>query len=204
MEPTLDRSPEIPARPRRSWALLPDLLLVLIVMVAAALRLVGTNWDESQHLHPDERFLTMVETDIRLPDSLGQYFDTTSSPLNPHNAGHGFFVYGTLPIFIVRVLAEWTGNTGYDQVTLLGRTTSAVFDLVSIGLIYLVGRRLYRRRVGLLAAALAACTVLFIQHAHFFVVESFVNTFILASIYCAVRVQQEGRWRDFVFYGLAL
>ncbi len=153
MEPTLDRSPEIAARPRRSWAILPDLLLVLIVMVAAALRLVGTNWDESQHLHPDERFLTMVETDIRLPDSLWQYFDTATSPLNPYNAGHGFFVYGTLPIFSVRLLAEWTGNTGYDQVTLLGRTTSAVFDLISVVLIYLIGARLYRRRVGLLAAA---------------------------------------------------
>jgi len=204
MEPTLDRSPEIAARPRRSWAILPDLLLVLIVMVAAALRLVGTNWDESQHLHPDERFLTMVETDIRLPDSLWQYFDTATSPLNPHNAGHGFFVYGTLPIFSVRLLAEWTGNTGYDQVTLLGRTTSAVFDLISVVLIYLIGSRLYRRRVGLLAAAFAACTVLFIQHAHFLVVEAFVNTFILAGIYFAVRIQQEGRWRDFLLYGLAL
>ncbi|MDP7260290.1 MAG: hypothetical protein QF376_05365, partial [Anaerolineales bacterium] len=40
-------------------------LLVVVVAAAAYLRFVGLNWDEFQHLHPDERFLTMVETGIR-------------------------------------------------------------------------------------------------------------------------------------------
>ncbi len=186
----------------RRW--LPEILLLAVLAVAAYLRFVGLEWDDYTHLHPDERFLTMVETNIRPPESLWLYFVTEESPLNPHNAGHGFFVYGTLPIFIVRYLAEWLGRTGYDQVHLVGRGAAAVFDLVSIVLVYLIGARLYRRRVGLLAAALASFSVLLIQHAHYFVVDPFANTFILAGFYFAVRVLEDGRFPDYLLFGLAL
>ena len=36
------------------------LFLAAILAFGAYLRMVGRNWDESQSLHPDERFLTMV------------------------------------------------------------------------------------------------------------------------------------------------
>ena len=103
---------------------LPEIALVTILLVAGALRFVGLNWDSQTHLHPDERFLTMVETGIRIPSSIGEYFDTDRSPLNPHNAGFSFFVYGTLPIFIVRILGEWAGEAGYDQRDAIERIAS--------------------------------------------------------------------------------
>ena len=81
-------------------------MLKALVIIAAWLRLQGLNWDEGQHLHPDERFLTMVETALALPSSVAHYLDTASSPLNPGNRGHEFFVYGTFPIFVVRLVAE--------------------------------------------------------------------------------------------------
>ena len=104
-----------------------DALLVLILFAGAYLRTAGLDWDEGQHLHPDERFLTMVESGIspvkacNLPDtpiercpnsqkdwlSFSEYFNSAQSSLNPHNRGYGFFVYGTLPIFMVRYVAEW-------------------------------------------------------------------------------------------------
>ena len=193
-QPTSGRRPD----------LLHEGLLVVILALAAFLRFTGLNWDSYTHLHPDERFLTMVEASLRVPDTLGEYFDTAHSPLNPHNAGHGFFVYGTLPIFLVRQLGEWAGRTGYDEIHLVGRATSAAFDLVSVFLVYLIAARLWRRRVGLVAAALAAFSVLTIQHAHFFVVDPFANTFILAGIYFAVCVQFEGRFWQFLAFGAAL
>ena len=116
----------------RNWNIwLYRLILLLILVVGAYLRLVGLDWDEEQHLHPDERFLTMVESAIQFPgvdpetlgpppsadtqewrsnyisiipdcEKWGGYFDTACSPLNPNNRGYEFYVYGTLPIFIVR------------------------------------------------------------------------------------------------------
>ncbi|HEY70510.1 MAG TPA: hypothetical protein G4O08_08010 [Anaerolineae bacterium] len=202
-----EASPEGAIRKRRTIGrrdLITALILLAVMAVAAYLRYVGLNWDEFSHNHPDERFLTMVEGAIRPVESLSEYFRTDVSPLNPHNVGHPHFVYGTLPIFFVRYLAEWTGKLGYNEIHLLGRAVSATFDLITILLVYLVGSRLYRRRVGLLAAAFAATSVLLIQHSHFFVVDTFANVFIMGGIYFAVRVLDRGRLWDYVFFGLAL
>ncbi len=84
-----------------------DLLFVLVLIGAAYFRLMGLNWDQSQHLHPDERFMTMVSTALAPVGSFSEYFDTANSTLNPHNRGYGFYVYGTLPVFIARHVAEW-------------------------------------------------------------------------------------------------
>jgi len=113
-------------------------------MAATYLRVTGLNWDDNQHLHPDERFLTMVETALQVrkcsdpslpleacpPDQVrwigfGDYLNTATSPLNPQNRGFGFFVYGDFPIILVRYIAEWVGQTGYDQVDLVGRQIRA-------------------------------------------------------------------------------
>jgi YYY domain-containing protein len=186
---------------REAW---PVAALTLILLVAAVLRLSGIAWDETTHLHPDERFLTMVETGLQLPQSIGEFFDTQTSRLNPFNANYTFFVYGTFPIFFVRYLAEWTSQIGYDQVHLLGRAASALFDLISLVLLYALGRRLYGRTVGVLAALLGAFTVLLIQHSHFFVVDLFASTFVIAGLYLAVRAQDEGRLRDYALFGVCL
>ncbi len=171
---------------KRPW--LYDLLLIAVLLGAAYFRTVGLNWDENQHLHPDERFLTMVESALVPAQSLSQYLDTANSPLNPHNRGYGFFVYGTLPIFIVRYLAEWLGQVGYDQVHLVGRVVSAVADLGVITLLYLIASRLYGRRVALMAAAFSALTVMQIQQSHFFTVDNPANFFTFLAVYFAILI----------------
>ena len=128
------------------------LFLSALITGALFLRLVGLNWDEFQHLHPDERFLTMVTSAISSPSGWSEYFDTESSPLNPFNRDYKFFVYGTAPIFAVRYIGEalagisvalggvpdWMHlpatlnlGTGYDEVHLLGRIVSACAELIS-------------------------------------------------------------------------
>ena len=161
------------------------LLLVLILGGGSALRLLGVNWDENHHLHPDERFLSMVQSAISPVDSLSEYFDTENSSLNPENHGHTFFVYGTLPIFIVRLLGEAFGQVDYNAITLLGRQVSAVFDTLTILLVFLIGERLYNKWVGLLAAAFYAFAVLPIQLSHFATVDTITNTFATLAIFAA-------------------
>ncbi len=91
-----------------------DLLFVFVLIGAAYFRLMGLDWDQSQHLHPDERFMTMVSTALAPVGSFSEYFDTANSTLNPHNRGYGFYVYGTLPVFIVRHVAEWMSAGAAD------------------------------------------------------------------------------------------
>ncbi|HQA28099.1 MAG TPA: hypothetical protein PLA02_02640, partial [Brevefilum fermentans] len=163
---------------RKRWSdFLLIILLLLSVIAGAYLRLAGVNWDEDQHMHPDERFLSLVQVSISPVNSLSEYFNTENSSLNPANRGYTFFVYGTLPIFIVRYAGDALGQTDYHAITILGRQLSAVFDLLTILLIFAIGRRLYNRWVGLLGAVFYALAVLPIQLSHYATVDSATNTF---------------------------
>jgi YYY domain-containing protein len=168
------------------------ILLIVVICAGAYFRLVGVNWDDSHHLHPDERFLSMVLASISPVDNAGEYFNTELSSLNPANRGYGFFVYGTLPIFIIRYLGEWLGQTGYDAITILGRYVSAIFDLFTVLLVFLIGKRLHSNRVGLIAACFYALAVLPIQLSHFMTVDTLTNTFGMVTVYIGVWIATRG------------
>jgi YYY domain-containing protein len=196
-------------------ALLFDILLVYVLIMGAYFRTVGLNWGEFQYLHPDERFLVWVGTDIspfKCADEsipiescpkemqhwigLGDYFDAVKSNLNPNNRGHGFYVYGTLPVFLTRYIVQWVyGHSGFEEMTNVGRPLSALADLLTVFLVYLIAARLTNRRVAILAAAFNAVTVLQIQLAHYFTVDTFLNFFTYLAIYFAVRVAGE-KWGE--------
>src|SRR3972149_7777613 len=104
-------------------------IFLIILLLAAFFRFYGVNWDQNQHLHPDERFLTMVTGGISWPRSAGEYFNTDISPLNPQNRNFGFFVYGTFPLLLTKMIAEWVNSADYNGLTLIGRHTPTPFDL---------------------------------------------------------------------------
>src|SRR6185369_10445149 len=75
---------------------------------------------------------------------------------------------------LLQVLLNPSGDdlTSVLFVHRVGRSWSALFRLLSIVVVFLIGRRLYGRRVGLLAALFLALSALPIQLAHFFTVDS--------------------------------
>ena len=164
-----------------------DILLIGILFIGAYFRFIGVSWDDVYHLHPDERFLTMVESSISPVQNLKEYFDTTTSSLNPNNRGFSFYVYGTFPLFLVRYVGEWLNQTGYGQIHIIGRLLSGVFDLGTIAFIYFIAKRLYRNpRLGLLASLLYSCSVLPIQLSHYFTVDTTASFFSVVTVYFAV------------------
>ncbi len=200
----------------RKWEWLAPFLLTGILILGALFRFTGVNWDEDQHLHPDERFLTMVTTALTIPgisDALGMppagcakwggYFDSECSPLNPYNHGYGLFVYGTLPIFVTRLVGDLLDQTGYGQIHIVGRLLSALFDLSTVLIIYFIGRRLYGTRAALLGAFFLAASVLDIQQSHFFTVDTFTNIPILLAFWFALDIADGKKWTAFVFAGVA-
>ncbi|MEW5868775.1 MAG: DUF2298 domain-containing protein [Chloroflexota bacterium] len=192
MTPKMPTSHPRSKRSIRPWVY--DLLLVYALLAGAFFRFSGILWGEYQYLHPDERFLVWVGTDIQPVESLSEYFNTAISPLNPHNVRHTFYVYGTLPMFITRYVVEWAfGHSGFNEMTQVGRLLSSLADLLTVFLVYLVAERLYDRRVAWLSAAFSAAVVLQIQQSHFFTMDTFINAFSFLAFYFAVRVMTNQR-----------
>ncbi len=209
-------------RPRPAWTLrrfLHPILLLGIMLVAIAFRFHDINWDQSRLLHPDERYVGVLTSQIQPPASLAQYFDSGASPFNPLNTDWGrSYVYGTLPLFIGRYAGEWLNKgcgdigaalpklvgtivfgddartcnpgdfLGYNLMTLVGRALSALYDTLTVLVVYLLGRRLFGWRVGLFAAALSAITVLQIQQAHYFTVDAAAALFATLTMYLCARI----------------
>jgi hypothetical protein len=184
---------------RLSW--LFEIILVCLILTGVFFRFNWTNWSEGTNLHPDEYGLTNTLTFLSIPTSIDSYFNTRLSPLSPYakydingvltsNGPDNRMRWGQWPITLLRFFGELTKNTGYNEIRLMGRTLSAAADTLSLLMIFLIGSRLYNRKVGLVAAALSSLAVMQIQQSHFMTSDNFALLFTSLTMYAAVRIAQ--------------
>ncbi len=184
------------------------LFLLVLLCIGLFFRFNWVNWSQGASLHPDEYGLTNTLTRLQLPDSLDGYFNTRLSPLSPYpqydlsgnklaDGPDNRMRWGQWPMILIRAAAELTGNTGYNELRLLGRTLSALVDSISVLLIFFIGRRLYNEMIGLHAAALSALAVMQIQQAHFMTVDNYGVVFTMLAMYTCVRIAQRPGVRRF-------
>jgi hypothetical protein len=220
-------------RKRDAEANLHKACLGLILVVGAALRLYGLNWDGGQWLHPDERQIYFTVLSVDWPHSLTEAL-SPDSPLNPR-----FFAYGSLPIYLLKGIAVvlsplWPAVRDPDNLHLAGRLLSAVADLGTVYLIYRLVRQLDAgrgvwKRVGepakqtpspgagsgsppssqqhmapLLAAAFASLAVLQIQHAHFYTADTLLTFAVMLTLNLAADVARGAGRRRQIALGIAL
>ena len=177
---------ELDVEPRKSfWARYGTvIILVAILLIATFFRFYGRDFDQGTNQHPDERAIVDRTLQVNWPGDLGQLFDAQTSPWNLRN--YGRYPWGALPVYIARggawvadlvapivnpQLSEDYYLRDYHGQQLVGRTMASIFDLISILLVFLIARRLYSTRTGLVAAALVAFSVTNIQIAHFYILN---------------------------------
>ncbi len=210
-----------PGLSARFRTLSPGLLLPLILIIALGLRLYGIGWDQGYGFHPDERSFYMrsdcmyrvlaeapgytdcirdhPEMEPGFP-SPGTFFDADKSPLNPH-----WFSLGSVLIYLLVairfVLEPFTDLNTLQSMGYLGRSIMALADVGTVFIVYLLGRRIYDRRVGLLAAALVALAVVHVQNSHFYRPEPLLILFLTASFWAMLQVMERRRLRDSLLLG---
>jgi len=170
------------------------LWLVALVVFAAAVRLVGLDFDDRHFFHPDERRIAFAIEEMSF----------RPLQLNPH-----FFAYGSFPLYIVRgvtsLLSNVDQNMGhYDGVMMAGRAVSGVVGTLTVLLLTVLGARRYDRRTGLLAGFLLAACALHIQNSHYGTTDIFLTFLVTLALYCLVGVVERGWTRDYIFAGVAI
>lgn len=68
---------------RRRASIVGVLCFVLLLFAAGALRFTHLNWDQFQHVHPDERFIVWVADSISRPADVASALDPRRSTINP-------------------------------------------------------------------------------------------------------------------------
>ncbi|MEJ7712085.1 MAG: hypothetical protein WKF84_20050 [Pyrinomonadaceae bacterium] len=141
--------PPVNNTPRRAL-LLPSTGFARVVLCSALIiggfmRLYGLNWDQGSQYHPDERWITMVTSSMKLPSSVREFLDPQRSSLNPYydvaTKRPRNFAYGTLSIHLTKIVAWMLGQfnkawMGYDYIPLIGRAISGLLDTGAIFLIF--------------------------------------------------------------------
>lgn len=173
-------------------ALLSLIALIAVLGVAGYFRTVGLFWGDYSYPHPDERFLIWVTADISPVNSLGEYFNTAASSLNPANRGHQFYVYGDFPVILTRYVTDGLMKAaGWQEVLQVGRGLSALFDLLTVFLVFMIAERLSGWKVAAVAGLLSGAAVLQIQQAHFYTTDSFSTFFTTLALYLGVLIATE-------------
>ncbi len=188
------------------------IILIIILIIAAGLRFYNLSWDDRTFAHPDERStVAFYAPTIKWPSEDGTLLDPRQSTLNPFwdvgNQNRRSYTYGHFPLYtlvlagnFLQYLVPIATSLGFSQDTIdflssslsghgfaiIGRWLMALADLGIVFLLFLLGRRLYGLWGGVLAAALSTFTVLQIQLAHFFAVDTVSTTFTILAIYGSV------------------
>ena len=172
---------------------LVNLVLIIIVLSGVFLRFYNLNWDQGHSFHPDERNIAAAVSRIR-------FFNQ----LNPE-----FFAYGSLPIYLYRAIGESLAIITKDSswvyqwnlINLIGRYVSAFLASFSIILVFLIAKKIWNEKIGLLAGFITAFSPSLIQTAHFSVTESMLVFWLLLILILSFRLKQS-KPKDYLLIGI--
>ncbi len=182
------------------------MFLGLILLGGALLRLSAVGYgNHALTFQPDENF--------HIPLALGLSW----TALNPHEFFYPAFLWYMLFALYQAVfglgklygfLREWEDVRRLFEASplpffLLGRTLSVAFGTATLGLVYLLGRRLFSPAHGLLAAAFLAGAYLHVRDSALTTPDAPLTFFIVLSLLGTAAVLQEGRVRDYLLAGSA-
>jgi 4-amino-4-deoxy-L-arabinose transferase-like glycosyltransferase len=187
--------------------------IFVLFALAFALRMLGISWGipTAKHIysyHPDEIHVLSPTVLYML-----------RGDWNPH-----FFNYGTLYLYLVGFVSKLfaliglsPGNMVFAQIGnsptimpdlsflhLIGRTITALLGAGSIVLIYLIGKKLGGRGLGIGAALLLTFAPLHLVNSHFATVDVPATFLLLLAAHFCLNIIAEGKLRWYLLAGAAV
>ncbi|MCX6380561.1 MAG: glycosyltransferase family 39 protein [Armatimonadetes bacterium] len=187
-------------------------LLALVVILGLFLRVEGIRWSlpDARHplatYHPDELInleaalkvdIPHLQLDTEFYNYGALYFYIVSFA---HTVARGWGFIPSTPQSVTALMPEAAPERA--ALFLVGRSVTAIMGTLTIVAVYFLGRRLYGRRAGLLAALLYAVAPLAVVHAHFLTVDVPATFFVTMALLWAVRLLEKQNWSNYVLAGV--
>lgn len=138
--------------------------------------------------------------------------------LNPHIFNYAAFsFYFQFVLQVLHFVLGWIGGLysnlkafhqayGNDPspFIIIARSGSVLFDMGTMIVTYLLGRRVFSRSIALLATVFLALNVLHVSEAHYVNVDTPLAFFTMLGCYCAFRVYSTGGRKWYIYSGLVI
>jgi 4-amino-4-deoxy-L-arabinose transferase-like glycosyltransferase len=178
------------------------ILLILIVLAGLGVRFYGLGWGLPYHFHSDEFLLAASTEKLRTAHSLPRLIGRDAK----------FLLYPPVLMFLnIGLVSASTlvhpfshsDPASLKLFYLLARGMVALFGLATVLMLYFLGRRLYSRNAGLLAAFFLAFTVLHVRDSHFFCTDVPMTFFLVLILYLCVDIVENKDKRAYLLTGIA-
>jgi hypothetical protein len=176
------------------------LLLALIVLLGLWARIWGITFGLPFDYHIDETPYTVSA--LKLPA-----LDKISPLFGPYQ------VLLLLELQITKLLAPLLGRLAIPAyldfaapnaatIRLIGRLTSAWLGAATVIPLYFLGRRIWSRKVGLIAALFLALCFFHVRKAHYGVPDATACLFAVWAVYACTGLARNRTWRQYLWTGL--
>ena len=180
----------------RAWLKQPRNVLVLLVLLGLAIRVSCILWGI-----PIQRYVGRYHA-----DEGSAYRHAVGFPGN--YSSNIYFDYGTTLPYLVAVLVlplkSFVTSSTYELICWMGlRIVSVLTGTGGIAIVYLLGKRLYDARTGLLAAALLAFSFSHCMNSSYANFDVPISFLALLCFMLVLRALDRDRVRDFIYLGVA-
>lgn len=196
-----------------------NFLLLFILLIATATRFIGLI--PNLPFHPDEGYIQKASQELFLNI-------VTKGDFEPHAYKYGSLIIYLqalvyLPFFVLTYLLKFlsllTLNTSYQNLSFIDffskliydfrdtifwaqRAVNATFGIASVYLIFLIGKKLFVKNVGLLAAFSLAIAPLHVRDSHYITTDISSLFFILLALLFMINMFQTSKLKWYVLAGI--
>ena len=186
----LDSLPQTTSRPIR----FTQVALVTLLLVAFALRIGSITFQSLWRDEVDAICFAQLPLLQALPETRLAF--TPTCPSNIPSLLGAFSQPGFNGPLYFLMLRGWMGLAGSSELSIRGMSLG--FGVIGIALIYALGKRLFNRSIGLIAAGLLAFSAYHVWYSQEAKMYTLITALALAAIYCLRRGVEEGKTRFWV------
>lgn len=163
--------------------------LVIVLALAAVLRFWGITHD----VWIDEN--KVINPSIAMARSGG--FPLLAAPQSyyPHFTHH-------LLALVFWPIAQASPDFSNENYHVVARVMAALFNIATVGVVYMVGRRLLGHWGGIVAALFLAVMPLHVKYSHFMQVDLIAAFFMTLALWSALHIWEEGKTKWYVLTGI--